>query len=109
VGQLKQAAIAKCARRIPLWAGAVLVGVETGRITRWHYLRETTERYVIVSGSGLVNAVQLPDGAAVEHGLPALQRARSGEKPNRRYAQQTMAFDNTDRRIGEIWRLGVGL
>jgi mannose-6-phosphate isomerase-like protein (cupin superfamily) len=31
------------------------------RITRWHYLRETTERYVIIAGSGLVEtAQQLP-------------------------------------------------
>ena len=28
--------------------------VEPGQMTRWHYLRETAERYVIISGSGLV-------------------------------------------------------
>lgn len=34
--------------------------VEPGHITRWHYLRETAERYVIVSGSGLVETGALP-------------------------------------------------
>jgi mannose-6-phosphate isomerase-like protein (cupin superfamily) len=34
--------------------------VEPGRITRWHYLLETTERYVIVSGSGLVEVARQP-------------------------------------------------
>jgi mannose-6-phosphate isomerase-like protein (cupin superfamily) len=34
--------------------------VEPGKITRWHYIRETTERYVIVSGSGLVELGEQP-------------------------------------------------
>ena len=34
--------------------------VEPGKITRWHYLRETTERYVIISGSGLVETGEQP-------------------------------------------------
>ena len=34
--------------------------VEPGEITRWHYLRETTERYVIISGSGLVETGEQP-------------------------------------------------
>jgi len=28
--------------------------VEPGNVTRWHFLQATTERYVIISGSGLV-------------------------------------------------------
>ncbi len=28
--------------------------VEPGKTTRWHYLKQTSERYVIISGSGLV-------------------------------------------------------
>ena len=34
--------------------------VEPGNITRWHYLRGTTERYVIVSGTGVVETGDLP-------------------------------------------------
>lgn len=34
--------------------------VEPGQITRWHYLRESTERYVIISGSGLVELGDQP-------------------------------------------------
>jgi mannose-6-phosphate isomerase-like protein (cupin superfamily) len=34
--------------------------VEPGKITRWHSLRETTERYVIISGSGLVETGDRP-------------------------------------------------
>ena len=34
--------------------------VEPGRITRWHYLRGTTERYVMISGSGLVETGDTP-------------------------------------------------
>jgi len=28
--------------------------VESGKLTRWHYLLKTTERYVIISGNGIV-------------------------------------------------------
>jgi mannose-6-phosphate isomerase-like protein (cupin superfamily) len=31
-----------------------------GRTTRWHYLRDTTERYVIVAGQGRVEVGDLP-------------------------------------------------
>ena len=34
--------------------------VEPGNITRWHSLRETSERYVIISGSGLVETGDRP-------------------------------------------------
>ena len=34
--------------------------LEPGNITRWHFLRETVERYVIVAGSGLVETGDLP-------------------------------------------------
>ena len=34
--------------------------VEPGKLTRWHYLRGTTERYVIVSGTGVVETGELP-------------------------------------------------
>jgi mannose-6-phosphate isomerase-like protein (cupin superfamily) len=34
--------------------------VEPGKITRWHYLRETTERYVIISGNGAVELGEQP-------------------------------------------------
>lgn len=37
--------------------------VEPGKITRWHYLRGTTERYVIISGSGLVETARQPSAA----------------------------------------------
>ncbi len=34
--------------------------VEPGVTTRWHRLRETAERYVVLSGSGLVEVGDLP-------------------------------------------------
>lgn len=34
--------------------------VEPGRATRWHYLRDTTERYVVLSGEGQVEVGELP-------------------------------------------------
>lgn len=34
--------------------------VEPGAITRWHRLRETAERYCIISGTGLVEIGDLP-------------------------------------------------
>jgi len=34
--------------------------VEPGKTTRWHYLRETTERYVVQEGEGLVEVADLP-------------------------------------------------
>lgn len=34
--------------------------VEPGKVTRWHFLRETTERYVIISGRGLVEVGDQP-------------------------------------------------
>ena len=34
--------------------------VEPGKITRWHFLRETTERYVIILGSGMVETGDQP-------------------------------------------------
>ena len=30
------------------------LGVEAGKVTKWHSLENTTERYVIVTGKGLV-------------------------------------------------------
>ena len=43
--------------------GAVSVAqarVEAGGTTRWHRLRDTTERYVILSGTGCVEVGDLP-------------------------------------------------
>lgn len=40
--------------------------VAAGRITRWHYLRGTTERYVIVAGHGLVEVGDEPAAAVSE-------------------------------------------
>lgn len=37
-----------------------LARVEPGVATRWHRLRDTTERYVILSGHGLVEVGELP-------------------------------------------------
>ena len=34
--------------------------LEPGKITRWHYLRDTAERYVLQEGSGLVEVGELP-------------------------------------------------
>jgi mannose-6-phosphate isomerase-like protein (cupin superfamily) len=34
--------------------------VESGVTTRWHYLRDTAERYVVLSGAGLVEVGDLP-------------------------------------------------
>lgn len=34
--------------------------LEPGKITRWHYLHDTAERYVVVEGSGLVEVGDLP-------------------------------------------------
>ena len=34
--------------------------VEPGKTTRWHLLRDTTERYVLLEGSGLVEVGDLP-------------------------------------------------
>ncbi len=34
--------------------------VEPGQTTRWHYLRGTAERYVILSGRGRVEVAELP-------------------------------------------------
>jgi mannose-6-phosphate isomerase-like protein (cupin superfamily) len=34
--------------------------VEPGKTTRWHHLLNTTERYVILSGEGIVNVGDLP-------------------------------------------------
>lgn len=34
--------------------------VEPGRTTRWHYLEGTTERYVIISGTGMVETGEQP-------------------------------------------------
>ncbi len=34
--------------------------VEPGRTTRWHYLLETGERYVLLAGAGLVEVGDLP-------------------------------------------------
>ena len=53
--------------------------LEPGRTTRWHYLRGTTERYVMVQGAGLVEVDELPaqhvsDGDVVI--IPAGERQR---------------------------------
>jgi mannose-6-phosphate isomerase-like protein (cupin superfamily) len=34
--------------------------LEPGKTTRWHYLRVTTERYVVLQGAGLVEVDVLP-------------------------------------------------
>jgi mannose-6-phosphate isomerase-like protein (cupin superfamily) len=34
--------------------------LEPGKTTRWHYLRGTTERYVVLRGAGLVEVDELP-------------------------------------------------
>ena len=34
--------------------------LEPGKTTRWHYLRDTAERYVLQDGSGLVEVGELP-------------------------------------------------
>lgn len=34
--------------------------LEPGKTTRWHFLRDTTERYVLLEGSGLVEVGDLP-------------------------------------------------
>ena len=34
--------------------------LEPGKTTRWHYLRGTTERYVVLQGTGLVEVDELP-------------------------------------------------
>ena len=34
--------------------------LEPGKTTRWHFLRGTTERYVVVAGSGRVEVGDLP-------------------------------------------------
>lgn len=34
--------------------------LEPGKTTRWHYLRDTAERYVLQEGSGLVEVGELP-------------------------------------------------
>lgn len=34
--------------------------VEPGKTTRWHYLLDTTERYVIISGNGVVETGDQP-------------------------------------------------
>jgi mannose-6-phosphate isomerase-like protein (cupin superfamily) len=34
--------------------------LEPGKTTRWHYLRGTTERYVVLQGAGLVEVDELP-------------------------------------------------
>jgi mannose-6-phosphate isomerase-like protein (cupin superfamily) len=34
--------------------------LEPGKTTRWHYLRETNERYVVLQGAGLVEVGDLP-------------------------------------------------
>jgi mannose-6-phosphate isomerase-like protein (cupin superfamily) len=39
--------------------------VEPGKRTRWHFLSETVERYVIQSGSGLVEVGNLPPQSVV--------------------------------------------
>ena len=53
--------------------------VEPGRTTRWHRLRGTVERYVILSGSGVVEVGDAP-ARAVAAGdvvlIPALSRQR---------------------------------
>lgn len=37
--------------------------VEPGRTTRWHYLRDTVERYVVLAGTGQVEVGDLPSQA----------------------------------------------
>lgn len=53
--------------------------VEPGKTTRWHRLRNTTERYVILQGSGQVEAGELP-AHAISPGsvviIPPLQNQR---------------------------------
>lgn len=34
--------------------------LEPGKITRWHYLRDTAERYVVLQGAGRVEIGDLP-------------------------------------------------
>lgn len=34
--------------------------LEPGKTTRWHYLRDTAERYVLQEGNGLVEVGELP-------------------------------------------------
>jgi mannose-6-phosphate isomerase-like protein (cupin superfamily) len=34
--------------------------LEAGKITRWHYLRDTAERYVVLLGEGVVEIGDLP-------------------------------------------------
>ncbi len=34
--------------------------LEPGKTTRWHYLRGTAERYVVLQGAGLVEVDELP-------------------------------------------------
>jgi mannose-6-phosphate isomerase-like protein (cupin superfamily) len=40
--------------------------LEPGKTTRWHYLCETGERYVILQGAGLVEVGDLPAQAVAE-------------------------------------------
>lgn len=53
--------------------------VEPGKTTRWHHLRVTTERYVVLQGAGLVEVDKLP-AQLVEGGdvviIPAGARQR---------------------------------
>ena len=53
--------------------------VAAGNVTRWHYLRDTTERYVITAGSGVVEVGAAP-GVPVATGdvviIPAGVRQR---------------------------------
>ena len=56
--------------------------LRAGQITRWHYLRKTTERYVIISGSGFVELgdeplVQVNPGDAVLIPSGVRQRIRN--------------------------------
>ena len=37
--------------------------LEPGKTTRWHCLRDTTERYVLLEGSGVVEVGDLPEQA----------------------------------------------
>lgn len=39
--------------------------LESGKTTRWHYLRDTSERYVILQGKGLVEVGDLPAQSVV--------------------------------------------
>ena len=53
--------------------------VEPGKRTRWHFLSETVERYVIQSGSGLVEVGNLPPQSVVSGDfvlIPAGSRQR---------------------------------